>query len=114
MKHKVGRFRTPRPMKTEYPSDLTDSEWTYLQRHLPAALARRCWPQHSLRTVLDAIALCYAQAAHGAGALRAVFAWLVRNRRLRIGDERKVQTSETLVEVACIRLPLRRLARDTE
>jgi putative transposase len=39
------------------------------------------------------------------------FAWLVRNRRLRIDYERKVQTSETLVEVACIRLLLRRLAR---
>jgi putative transposase len=45
------------------------------------------------------------------GALRAGFAWLVRNRRLRIDDERKVQTSETLIEVAMIRLLLRRLAR---
>jgi transposase len=41
------------------------------------------------------------------------FAWLVRNRRLRIDYERMVQTSETLVEVACIRLLLRRLARNT-
>ncbi len=47
------------------------------------------------------------------GALWAVFAWLVRNRRLRIDDEREVQTSETLVEVTFIRLPLRRLARYT-
>jgi len=39
------------------------------------------------------------------------FAWLVRNRRLRIDYERKVQTSETLIEVAMIRLLLRRLAR---
>jgi len=39
------------------------------------------------------------------------FAWLVRNRRLRIDDERKVQTSETLIEVAMIRLLLRRLAK---
>ena len=45
------------------------------------------------------------------GALWAVFAWLVRNRRLRIDYERKVQTSETLIEVAMIRLPLRRLAK---
>jgi putative transposase len=45
------------------------------------------------------------------GALGAGLAWLVRKRRLRIDDERKVQTSETLVEVACIRLLLRRLAR---
>jgi putative transposase len=45
------------------------------------------------------------------GALRAVFAWLVRNRRLRIDYERKVQTSETLIEVAVIRLLVRRLAR---
>jgi len=39
------------------------------------------------------------------------FAWLVRNRRLRIDYERKVQTSETLIEVAFIRLLVRRLAR---
>ena len=38
------------------------------------------------------------------------FAWLVRNRRLRIDDDRKVQTSETLIEVTFIRLLLRRLA----
>lgn len=45
------------------------------------------------------------------GALRAAFAWLVRNRRLRIDYERKVQTSEPLVEVVFIRLLVRRLAR---
>ena len=45
------------------------------------------------------------------GALWAVFAWLVRNRRLRIDYERRVQTTETLIEVAFIRLLLRRLAR---
>lgn len=39
------------------------------------------------------------------------FAWLVRNRRLRIDYERKLQTSETLIEVAMIRLLLRRLAK---
>jgi putative transposase len=39
------------------------------------------------------------------------FAWLVRNRRLRIDYERKVQTSETLIEVAFIRLLLRRRAK---
>lgn len=39
------------------------------------------------------------------------FAWLVRNRRLRIDYERKVQTSEALIEVAFIRLLVRRLAR---
>jgi len=38
------------------------------------------------------------------------FSWLVRNRRLRIDYERRVQTSETLIEVAIIRLLLRRLA----
>jgi transposase len=42
-------------MNTTYPSDLTDGEWAYLQQHLPADLTRRHWPQHSLRTVLDAI-----------------------------------------------------------
>jgi putative transposase len=39
------------------------------------------------------------------------FAWTVRNRRLRIDYERKVQTSETLIEVAFIRLLIRRQAR---
>ena len=44
------------------------------------------------------------------GALWAEFTWLVRNRHLRVDYERKVQTSETLIEVATIRLLLRRLA----
>jgi len=39
------------------------------------------------------------------------FAWLVRNRRLRIDYERKVQTSEALIQVAIVRLVLRRLAK---
>jgi putative transposase len=38
------------------------------------------------------------------------FAWLSRNRRLAWGYERKVQTSETFIEVAATRLVLRRLA----
>ena len=37
--------------------------------------------------------------------------WLRRDRRLGRDYERKVQTSETLIEVAMIRLILRRLAR---
>ncbi len=37
--------------------------------------------------------------------------WLRRDRRLARDYERKVQTSETLVKVAMIRLILRRLAR---
>jgi putative transposase len=39
------------------------------------------------------------------------FAWLSRNRRLAKDYERKIQTSETLIEVASMRLVLRRLAR---
>ena len=39
------------------------------------------------------------------------FGWLIRNRRLSKDYERRVQTSETLVEVAMIRLMLKRLAR---
>src|SRR5215208_3437232 len=39
------------------------------------------------------------------------FGWLRRDRRLTKDYERKVQTSETLIEVAIIRLILRRLAR---
>jgi len=38
------------------------------------------------------------------------FAWLIRNRRLAKDYERKVQTSETLIELAAIRLLLRRVA----
>jgi len=37
--------------------------------------------------------------------------WIGQNRRMSKDYERKVQTSETLVEVAMIRLMLRRLAR---
>jgi putative transposase len=39
------------------------------------------------------------------------FAWLSRNRRLAKDYERRVQTSETLIEIAATRLALRRLAR---
>jgi putative transposase len=39
------------------------------------------------------------------------FAWLLRHRRLVVDYERKVQTSETLIEVAMIRLLLARLGR---
>ena len=38
------------------------------------------------------------------------FAWLIRNRRLAKDYERRVQTSEPLIEVAAVRLVLRRLA----
>jgi putative transposase len=41
------------------------------------------------------------------------FGWLRRDRRLGKDYELKVQTSETLIEVAMIRLMLRRLARAT-
>ncbi len=40
------------------------------------------------------------------------FSWLIRNRRLSKDYERRAQTSETLHEVAAIRLILRRLARN--
>ena len=39
------------------------------------------------------------------------FSWLIRNRRLSKDYERKVHASETFIEVAMIRLLLRRLAR---
>ncbi len=39
------------------------------------------------------------------------FAWLLRNRRLVVDCERKVQTSETLIEVAMMRLLVARWGR---
>ncbi len=39
------------------------------------------------------------------------FGWLPRNRRLSHDYERKAQSSETFVEVAMVRLILKRLAR---
>jgi putative transposase len=39
------------------------------------------------------------------------FAWVSRNRRLARDDERKVQTTEASIEIAMIRLMLRRLGR---
>ena len=41
------------------------------------------------------------------------FSWLIRNRRLSKDYERRVQTSETLIEVSAIRLILRRLVNGT-
>jgi putative transposase len=41
------------------------------------------------------------------------FSWLIRNRRLSKDYERKVQTSETFIKVAMIRLLLRRLVRES-
>jgi putative transposase len=41
------------------------------------------------------------------------FAWLLRSRRLVVDYERKVQTSETLIEVAMIRLLVARLGRQS-
>jgi putative transposase len=42
-------------MSTSYPSDLTDAEWEYLQRHLPLLSSRGRPPTHSLRTIFNAI-----------------------------------------------------------
>jgi putative transposase len=41
------------------------------------------------------------------------FSWLSRNRRMSKDYERKVQTSETLIELAMIRLLVARLGRQT-
>jgi putative transposase len=42
-------------MSTTYPSDLSDAEWTHVDRHLPP-LSRRGRPRtHSLRRILDAV-----------------------------------------------------------
>src|ERR687886_2105007 len=41
------------------------------------------------------------------------FSWLIRNRRLSKDYERMVQSSETFIKVAMIRLIVRRLARRT-
>jgi putative transposase len=41
------------------------------------------------------------------------FSWLSRNRRMSKDYERKVQTSETLIQIAMIRLLVGRLGRQT-
>ncbi len=43
-----------------------------------------------------------------------IFSWLLRNRRLVVDDECNVQTSQSLIELAMIRLPLARLGRQAE
>jgi len=42
-------------MSTSYPSNLSDREWEYLQRLLPAQSKRGRPPIHSLRSIFDAI-----------------------------------------------------------
>jgi len=56
----------------------------------------RCWSQEPRRWVVQR-----------------TFGWLCRNRQLGKDYERKVQTSETLIQVAMIRLLLARLGRRT-
>jgi len=57
-------------------------------------LGTRGWSQHPRRWIVER-----------------TFAWLLRSRRLVVDYERKVQTSETLIEVAMIRLVVARLGR---
>ena len=54
-----------------------------------------------------AASLCF----RNAGLRNEPICWLSRNRRMSKDDERKVQTSETLIEVAMIRLLVARLGR---
>src|SRR5713101_267432 len=42
-------------MSTTYPSDLSDTEWTYVQLHLPPLSIRGRPRTHPLRRILDAI-----------------------------------------------------------
>jgi putative transposase len=42
-------------MSTSYPSNLSDTEWEYLQQHLPSLSKRGRPPTHSLRSIFDAI-----------------------------------------------------------
>ncbi len=51
------------------------------------------------------------EVSHKRWIVERTFSWLIRNRRLSKDYERLVQTSETFIEVAMIRLILRRLAR---
>jgi transposase len=52
-----------------------------------------------------------AHAARNRWVVERTFGWLSRNRRLSKDYECKVQTSEALIEVATVRLLLRRLAK---
>src|SRR5215469_18375807 len=42
-------------MKTNYPSSLTDAEWSCLQRFLPPRSPQARLRRHSLRTIFDAL-----------------------------------------------------------
>src|SRR5947209_17526821 len=42
-------------MNAIYPTDLSDAEWEYLQRHLPTKRSRGRPCEHPLRAILDAI-----------------------------------------------------------
>lgn len=62
-------------MSTSYPSDLTDAEWDYVQRYLPA-LPRSGRPRtHPLRRILDAIIYVVRPGCAWRFLPRAVHAW---------------------------------------
>jgi transposase len=132
-------------MRTNYPSSLTDAEWSCLQQFLPPRSPKGRLRRHSLRTVFDALfKKIWADSAYRGKELanwrkaqddwdlevvertpgvrgfsvlpkrwivERTFGWLSRNRRMSKDYERKVQTSETLIEVAMIRLLIARLGR---
>jgi putative transposase len=72
---------------TTYPGDLTDVEWSVLYPSGKEFTVRPwCW------------------------IVERTLAWIDRSRRLSKDYERKVQTGEYLIEIAMIRLMVRRLA----
>jgi len=121
-------------MRKIYTTDLSDAEWACLKTHLSASKLPSRLRAHSLRDIFDAIFYvlrsgCPWRMLPGdfppwstvyyhfrqfrlRGLWQRIFAVLRAAERKRIGKdyERKVQTSETLIEVAMIRLILRRLA----
>jgi putative transposase len=82
-------------METQYPSDLTDAQWTCLHRHLPLATAQR-QRRHSLRRVFDVIFYLLRN-----GLWPGVLAALRRAERMRVG--RDPQPSAAIIDAQSVK-----------
>jgi putative transposase len=106
-------------MSTTYPSDLSDAEWAFVPRlnkmwadaaYRGQELADRCTAEGrwELEGVERAPVVRGCRVQPKRWVVERSLGWLSRHRRLRKDDERKVQTSETRIEVALMRLLIAR------